>query len=311
MACMAGHGISGNYLALGWNGSSAVTLLNRGALDLTQLYVGNGMAFNINAGDQVGTFGLSGGSGTLHANVGAIDLYNGATVTTTSAGGITTAGYATSNVETGSRLNLGADLNMNTGQLNVQDAGSTLNAQGHALTAYSLSVGWNGTSSVSVTDLGQVTLENLYVGNSTAGSNLTLHGGDVINNLIDLQNGSVLTVRQTNGIGLTLNGTSSNSLTIDPSSMDLVFTSTASGNWDFRWHDPSSTSNWISTIDTMIADHQVLLTLLPGQSYQVADSGGYTYIYGIGGAAVPEPSSIVLFCMGTLGVIVAARRPRK
>ena len=42
----------------------------------------------------------------------------------------------------------------------------------------------------------------------------------------------------------------------------------------------------------MIDDHQIDLTLLPGQTYQVADSGGYTYIYGIGGASVPEPSAL-------------------
>ena len=54
-----------------------------------------------------------------------------------------------------------------------------------------------------------------------------------------------------------------------------------------------------------------MLTLLPGETYQVADSGGYTYIYGIGGASVPEPSSIVLFCMGTLGVMVAAKWRRR
>ncbi len=127
---MAGHGISGYSLYLGWNGSSAVTLENRGALDVGYLYVGNGMAFNINAGDQVGTFSLRGGSSTLGANVAALNLYNGATATTTAAGGVTTAGYATSNVESGSRLNLGTDLNMNTGQLNVQDAGSTLDMAG-------------------------------------------------------------------------------------------------------------------------------------------------------------------------------------
>ena len=309
---MGGHSLTGYTLYLGWNGSSAVTLDNRGALDLAYLYVGNGMAFNINAGDQVGTFSLSGGTSTLGADVSALDLYHGATVTTTAAGGITTTGYAGSNVESGSTLTLGANLNMNTGGLNVQDSGSMLNAQGHALTAYSLYVGWNGTSSVSVTNLGQVILTDLYVGNSTAGSDLTLHGGDVIQGLIDLRNGSTLTIQQESGIGLTLNGASSSSLTIDPSSMDLVFTSTALDNWDFRWKDPSSTSNWISTIDGMIQDGQIELTLLPGQSYRVADSGGYTYIYGIGGASVPEPSAFALGCLGAACVAVglAWRRRR-
>ena len=120
---MGGHSLTGYALYLGWNGSSAVTLDNRGALDLAYLYVGNGMAFNINAGDQVGTFSLSGGTSTLGANVSALDLYHGATATTTAAGGITTTGYSSSNVESGSTLTLGANLNMNTGGLSVQDCG--------------------------------------------------------------------------------------------------------------------------------------------------------------------------------------------
>ncbi len=119
------------------------------------------------------------------------------------------------------------------------------------MTADSLLLGWNGNSAVTVTDAGQFNLNSLYLGNGTT---LTMHGGDVVNNQIDLTGNSVLTVDQVNGTGLTLNGTSLSNLTIDPSSMDLVFTSAAAGNWDFAWMDPSGGGNWISTIDTMIAD---------------------------------------------------------
>jgi hypothetical protein len=301
---MAGHSITGNELFLGWYGTSAVTLAGRGALAVSNLYVGNGMAFNINAGDQVGTFSLSGGSSTLNANVAALDLYNGATATTTAAGGITTANYAGSNIESGSTLTLGTNLNMNTGSLNVQDSGSTLNAQGHALMADTLFAGWYGTSAVSVTDLGKMTLTDLYVGNTTVGSDLTFHGGDVINSLIDLRGGSILTVDQVGGTGLTLNGTSLSSLTIDPSSMDLIFNLNTAPNWDFRWADPTGGVNWISTIDAMIADHQILITAPSG--YQVVDSDGYTYIMG-GVSSVPEPSSLVLVTIATVGIAIAAR----
>ena len=148
---MAGHSMTGPELLLGWNGTSAVTVDGRGALDLGNLYVGNGMAFNINAGDQVGTFYLSSGTSTLNANVAALNLYNGATATTTASGSITGGLYAYSNVESGSTLNLGANLNMSAGGLlNVQDSGSTFNMAGHSMTGPELLLGWNGTSAVTV-----------------------------------------------------------------------------------------------------------------------------------------------------------------
>ena len=141
---MGGNSLTAYELLLGWNGSSAVTLDNRGALTLTNLYVGNGMPFNINSGDSVGNFFLSGGTSTLNATVGSISLSSGASATTTAAGGISTAGYNESNVETGSTLTLGANLNMNTGILNVQDSGSMLDMGGNSLTAYEFC--WAGTA---------------------------------------------------------------------------------------------------------------------------------------------------------------------
>ena len=148
---MGGNSLTGYELLLGWNGSSAVTLDNRGASTLTNLYVGNSMPFNINSGDSVGNFFLSGGTSTLNATVGTISLYNGASATTTAAGGISNASFNQSNVETGSTLTLGANLNMNTGFLNVQDSGSTLDMGGNSLTAYELLLGWNGSSAVTAT----------------------------------------------------------------------------------------------------------------------------------------------------------------
>ena len=67
----------------------------------------------------------------------------------------------------------------------------------------------------------------------------------MITDLIDLKNSSMLTVQEMSGIGLTLNGTTFSSLTIDPSTMDLVFTSTAPGIWDFRWLDQGG-GNWVA-----------------------------------------------------------------
>jgi len=241
---------------------------------------------------------------TFGANDGASYLaLNGAAGATTAA-----TGNGTGNVDvySGSTLTLGANMNL-TGYLNVQDSGSTVNAQGHASAAVTLFVGHYGTTSVNVTNLGQVTFNTLYVGNGTAGSNLTLHGGDVINSLINLQNGSVLTVQEVNGIGLTLNGTSLSSLTIDPSSMDLIFTLNSQPNWDFRWADPNG-GNWVSTIDSMISSGQITINSPDG--YSVVDQGGYTYIMS-GISTIPEPSSLVLACLAAAEVGVGITRRRR
>jgi hypothetical protein len=281
-----------NNLVIGQSGGTGTLSEGGGSFTATNLYVENGNSLTFGGTDAVTTVQLSGAS----------------SVTTTAAGNITGGSYTGSNVESGSTLNLGANLNYAGGSLNVQDSGSTLNMNGHSLTGYALDLGWNGTAPVTVTNAGLINVSELYVGNGTA---LTMHGGDVVGNSINLTGGSVLTVDQVNGTGLTLNGTSSTSLTIDPSSMDLVFSTTTPGSWDFRWLDPSS-GNWISTIDTMIADGQIKLALLPGETYDVAVSGGYTYVFGVGGQAVPEPSSIVLACIagGGLTIATAWRRRR-
>jgi PEP-CTERM motif len=177
--------------------------------------------------------------------------------------------------------------------------------QGHNLTANQAFFGWYGSSAVTVNDLGKVTVSDLYVGNGTA---LTLHGGDVVNSLINLSDNSVLTVQQVNGTGLTLNGTSLSSLTIDPSSMDLIFTLDTSTNWDFRWQDPANGGNWVSTIDSMIASGQIQITAPDG--YSVVDQGGYTYIMG-GVASVPEPSSLVLAGIAAGGIVLGTEWRRR
>jgi hypothetical protein len=289
---MNGYSITAAAVFLGWNGSAAVTLDRGGAggtLTSTELLVGHG-TFSLVAGD----------------TTAVLELASNATVTTAAVGNIT----SDVSVASGSTLNLGANLNLTgpsnlaiTGQINIQDAGSTLNAQGHAIAADSLLVGVNGTSAVSVTNLGLVTLNTLDVGH---GSMLTLHGGDTINTSITLSGGSVLTVDQTNGTGLTFNGTSLSSLTIDPSSIDLIFTASSSPNWDFRWKDPSGGGNWIGAIEAMIGSGEIL----GASGYSVYDSGGYTYI-GISTASVPEPSSLVLACLATAVVAVSVARRRR
>ena len=136
----------------------------------------------------------------------------------------------------------------------------------------------------------------LYLGN---GSALTLHGGDVVNSLISLNNNSVLTVQQMGGTGLTLGGTSASDLAFNTgSTMDLIFTPNTQPNWDFRWADPTG-GNWISTLQSLINAGDIVINA--PQGYSLVDSGGYTYIEG-GSGAVPEPASLVMMALGGLGL---------
>jgi hypothetical protein len=96
-------------------------------------------------------------------------------------------------------------------------------------------------------------------------------------------------------------------LTIDPSSMDLIFNLNTGSNWDFRWADPTN-GNWISTLDAMIASGQIAVTAPEG--YSIVDQGGYTMIVG-GFSAVPEPSSLVLACIAGVGMVVGVNWQRR
>jgi hypothetical protein len=283
-----GYSLSANTLFLGWNGSSPVAF-DRGSgtpgtLALANLDIANGQVLSLIAGDSTPNVTVSGAGSAL------------STATTANV-----AGNAT--VQAGGTLNLGAAMNLS-GSLNVYGSGSTLNLDGHSLSANTLFLGWNGSSPVNLINPGTISVGNLDVGNGTA---FTLLGGSLVNGQIDLQGGSVLTIQPTNGTGLTLNG----GLTLDPSSLDLIFNLNSAPNWDFRWKDPSSASNWISTIESLIADHQIVI--MAPQGYEVIDQGGYTYIAGNFSSAVPEPSTLFLAgsSLAALTTIAAWRHCRR
>ncbi len=290
---LGGHTLAiANDLLIAEAGGTGVLNENGGSFTASSVIVDNGNSLTLGTKDV-----------TSYLNVGVES-----SAVTTMSGNVTGTIY----INNGGTLTAGADLNLSS-TLGVQESGSSLNMQGHSLTATTFDAGYYGSSAVSVTNLGEVTLTNLNVGFATS---LTLHGGDMVSNEISLSNRAILTVDEANSQGLTFFGTLSNSLSISgspySSAMDLVFTSTTPNNWVFRWQDPASNLNWVSTLDAMIADHQINITTLPGQTYQVINKpDGYTYILGIGGAAVPEPSTLVLASLGLAGVVLATARRRR
>src|SRR5262249_50817967 len=107
--------------------------------------------------------------------IGAIQIATGATLTTAATGNISSGGSVSS-----ATLNLGADMSL-TGGLDIENSGAGFNMLGHNLTANSLALGYDGSSSVNFNrgsaTPGTLSLDSLSLGN---GQNVTLVAGDSI-----------------------------------------------------------------------------------------------------------------------------------
>ena len=139
---MNGNSLTAHSVDLGYvQGYLAPTIENRGAFVVGSLGVGN-TAFNLNAVDSVSAFALNNATSTLYSSVFQLSLENGSTVSTTANGSVT----GTVDVDSGSMLKLGTNLDLNgfPSYLNVQDSGSTVNAQHFGITTTSIYVGSNG-----------------------------------------------------------------------------------------------------------------------------------------------------------------------
>jgi hypothetical protein len=284
-----GFNASAGTILIGQFGQQPVTVLRGatpGSLTANTMYVANN-TLNLVASDQI---------------TGLLNLNTNANVTTASTGNVT------GNVEvlSGSKLNLGADLVTPSGIVDLQDGGS-INANGHAISAINLQVGFFGTGATSVTNAGNVSVESLFLAH---GSTVSLQGGSSVSSLLSLDGGSTLNVVQTNGIGLSVTDASPGLSFVDSASdMHLIFTSSTPGSWDFRWADPSN-GNWITTLQQLINAGQISFTLPQGFTYSLVDTGGFTYIEEVA-LAVPEPSSLVLALLGTVGMVIGVQRRRR
>jgi hypothetical protein len=287
---MGGHSLTAGELALGANGNSPVTVLNRGALNLSELYVGNGMNLPLIAADS---------TAFLYAT--------NSTISTSAMGNITRGVLLGSYDGQTTTLNLGAKLNLTYLDVLAYTGGSTVvDAQHHDISADEIHLGWYGNAPVKLLNTGNVQTSELYMASSSL---LTLHGGDVVNTGISLYDGSVLTVQQVNRTGVTLNDAYGGLTFYNGGRMDLIFNHNTSSNWGFRWLDPTG-NNWNSTLLSMIAAQEIVIT--SPQGYSLYDDGTYTYIMGgYNQNVVPEPSSLAIACVTGIGLAAGAILKRR
>ena len=166
------NSITANRILLGWNGTTPVNIQDQGTINTSGLYLGNGMTYNFKPNDSIGYLALE----------------NNAAATTNASA--PNAGNLTGSVDifTGSTLNLNQALNLS-GYLNVQDAGSTLNANGNAISANQIYLGWNGNSPVNLLGQPTISANSLYIGN---GMTYNFNQADAVGYL-GLNNASAIT----------------------------------------------------------------------------------------------------------------------
>ncbi len=220
-----GHSISAYQLALGSGGTN---LVDRGDLRISSLLDINGPlpGFEITAGDTIGSLRLSNHSMTLGegVHIGGLTLQNGSSLTTTSTGNVTSG----VNVGSGSTLSLGADLAFAYGA-SISGQG-TIDANGHAISAYQLALGSGGTNLV---DRGDLNLSYLTV--NGAGADFHFNAADSVGAL-NLNNGSHATTSATGNITSDLGISEGSTLSLG-ADLAVKWFINASGTIDANGHD--------------------------------------------------------------------------
>jgi hypothetical protein len=261
--------------------------------------------FNLAQGSAVrGGFSLYGVGTTLPAGIRIpeVALYSNnaspptyATATTSATNNITT----TALVSPGCTLNLGADLTLSVGAAAV-DLNGTLNANGHAVNAASIAIGYLG-GPVSIQNDGLVTTGSW---SQSGSSQVQLHQpGDALGTLL-LSASSSLAFADAAGqtSGLTVTGQTASSISIDSTSDLILDINGLASGWVFRWADPN-----IADLQALINAGEVTFSYSNGGSYTITSDGTYTYVNVI---PVPEPSALLLSGVAA-GLLVGSRRGRR
>ncbi|HEX4591004.1 MAG TPA: PEP-CTERM sorting domain-containing protein [Gemmataceae bacterium] len=234
-----------------------------------------------------------------------LSVYNSARVTTGGIGNVTFAAEILSASAVGSpaTLNLGADFKVDF-QVFV---GGVLNANGHAVTAGEIEMGYSSIPGSFQND-GPVTAGSW---NQRYGTVAKLHQpGDTLGSLLLTQN-SQLTVSDAAGqtVGLTITDKTyvlppPPDVAIDPGSSLVLEVNGQAGGWVFRWANPATGGNHIVELQNLINGGEINFTSLNGGSYSLSADSQYTYIN-----VVPEPSSLALLAAaGSAAAVVIRRR---
>jgi hypothetical protein len=199
-------------------------------------------------------------------------------------------------------LTLGADLSV-TGSVEVAWGSSTLDAQGHNITADTLFVGYPAGTRAKLLNDGAITVANWYQDNSTR---VELNDGNDAVQFLSLSGFSNLTVKSAL-TGLTLDGASADSLSlnnISPGTLTLELNGLQAG-WVFRWANPDG-GDHIADLNALIGQDRIQFSLSNGAQYEIVSQGGYTYIV----QPVPEPGSVLLIAAPVAVGVCLRRRNR-
>jgi hypothetical protein len=274
-----GHRITALGLFLGYFAYSTAELANRGDLAVTDLYVGH-RNFNLTSTDQVTNFTLRSGGTSLGSGVAVQRLYlqGGATAATSAVGNITHSVLVTS----GSTLTLGADLNV-IEYVSLEGDNSTINAQGHKITASSL--GLIGTNLRLLND-GAITVNGPL---GLAGSaQLELRDGNDSARRLLLSEDSRLRIKSA-ATGFTLTGITADDLLFNGTSTLTLELDGSQPGWVFRWANPAG-GDHIADLNALIDQDSIVFSVTNGGEYTLVSRDGYTYVV----QPVPEPGLILL-----------------
>lgn len=265
-----GHGITADTLSLV---GGEVELRNNGKLVARNLVLVD-QSLNLSPDDGVTNLFLSSFANEL----------GGSTVSTAAVGNVT----GSVSMASFSTLTLGADLAVS-GDIDVGLMNSTLDAQGHDISANRLTVQYSsvepGSPDVRVLNDGAVTLcDYLTV---LGGVDIDLHDGNDSAAGLMLAGGSNLTIASA-ATGFTLTGMSPDYLLVYDSTLTLELDGSHAG-WIFRWANPENRDH-IADLNTLIDDGSIAFRITNGGEYRLLSENGYTYIV----QPVPEPSTILL-----------------
>jgi hypothetical protein len=287
-----GHKITADTLLVGYG--TNIRFLNRGDLAVTTLYMTN-QTINLGAADQVTNFQLINGSTNLGGVAGIQSLYlQNSSATTTATGNLT----GSVEVFDGSTLTLGADLAVGPNNIEVNGNNSTINAQGHAITARTLNL--IGGNNVQLLNDGAITVGTWYQGQ---GIQVELHdGNDTVQSLI-LGHTSDLRIKSA-ATGFTLGGTTGNDLQFNGTSTLTLELDGSQPGWVFRWANPAG-GDHIADLNNLIGQNLIVFSATNGGEFNIVSQNGYTYIV----QPVPEPGAILAIA-GAVGLAAAGVRRR-